>query len=110
MSIFLRRCTLRIINQSSISSLLKRLQKPSSSANASLTTQRVRQLLTYISKHCPALYKAHVSELTKAIADEKNPVLVEVGMQALAAVVRTDESLAAFDKCVFITKHFMTTH
>lgn len=110
MSIFLRRCTLRIINQSSISSLLKRLQKPSSSANASLTTQHVRQLLTYISKHCPALYKAHVSELTKAIADEKNPVLVEVGMQALAAVVRTDESLAAFDKCVFITKHFMTTH
>ncbi|KAL4078145.1 armadillo-type protein [Scleroderma yunnanense] len=96
MSTFLRRCTLRIINQSSISLLFKRLQKPS--APASLTTKHVHQLLTYISKHCPVLYKAHISELTKAIADEKNPILVEVGMQALAAVVRTDESLAAFDK------------
>ncbi|KAG6332171.1 hypothetical protein ID866_6918 [Astraeus odoratus] len=97
MSIFLRRSVLRIVNQSSISPLIKRLHK-SSSTIPSLTTKHVYHLLTYISKHCPTLYKAHVSELTKAIADEKNTTLVEVGMQALAAVVRTDESLAAFDK------------
>ncbi|KAI6158061.1 armadillo-type protein [Pisolithus tinctorius] len=98
MLIFIRRCTLRILNQSSISPLLKRLQKSSSSSVASPMTKHIHQLLTYVSKHCPALYKAHMGELTKAIADEKNIMLVELGMQALAAVVRTDESLTSFDK------------
>ncbi|KAI6134781.1 armadillo-type protein [Pisolithus croceorrhizus] len=97
MTIFLRRCTLRILNQSSISPLLKRLQKSSSSSVASPMTKHVHQLLTYVSKHCPALHKAHIGELTKAIADEKNTMLVELGMQALAAVVRTDESLPSLD-------------
>ncbi|KIK28244.1 hypothetical protein PISMIDRAFT_673926 [Pisolithus microcarpus 441] len=98
MTIFLRRCTLRILNQSSISPLLKRLQKSPTSSIASPTIKHVHQLLTFVSKHSPALYKAHIGELTKAIADEKNTVLVELGMQALAAVVRTDESLSSLDK------------
>ncbi|KIJ63153.1 hypothetical protein HYDPIDRAFT_113739 [Hydnomerulius pinastri MD-312] len=92
MTILLRRSTLRIINQSSISTLLKRVQKQSPSS------KHAQQLLTFVSKHYPALYKPHVSELTKAIADEKNTILAEIGMQALAAVVRADESLAVFDK------------
>ncbi|KAI6002991.1 armadillo-type protein [Pisolithus albus] len=98
MTIFLRRCTLRILNQSSISPLLKRLQKSSTSSVASPMIKHVHQLLTFVSKHSPALYKAHIGELTKAIADEKNTMLVELGMQALAAVIRTDESLSSLDK------------
>ncbi|KAH7882429.1 armadillo-type protein [Phlebopus sp. FC_14] len=92
MTIFLRRSTLRIMNQSSISTLIKRIQKHSSSST------HAQQLLIFISKHCSALYKPHVSELTKAIADEKNTLLVEIAMQALAAVVRSDESLAVLDR------------
>ncbi|KAG1858786.1 armadillo-type protein [Suillus subalutaceus] len=65
MTVFLRRATLRIVNQSSIPTLIKR---------------------------------PHTSELTKAIADEKNERLVEVGMQALAAVSQSDEALAVNDK------------
>ncbi|KAF9226311.1 hypothetical protein BS17DRAFT_794477 [Gyrodon lividus] len=91
MTILLRRSSLCIINQSSISTLIKRVQKSSPSS------KHAQQLLTFISKHCPMLHKPHVSELTKAIADEKNAVSVEVGMQALAAVVRADESLVVFD-------------
>lgn len=98
MTIFLRRCTLRILNQSSISPLLKHLQKLPLSTTASPSTNHVHHMLTYISKHCAGLFKPHMSELIKAIADEKNPLLVEVGMQALAAVVKTDESLSTFDK------------
>ncbi|KAG2124196.1 armadillo-type protein [Suillus clintonianus] len=90
MTVFLRRATLRIVNQSSIPTLIKRVQRADS--------KHAQTLLTYISKHCPALYKPHISELTKAIADEKNPRLVEVGMQALAAVSRSDEALAVNDK------------
>ncbi|KAF8434558.1 cohesin-associated protein Pds5 [Boletus edulis BED1] len=92
MTIFLRRATLRIANQSSISTLIKRVQK------SAPTSKHAQQLLTFISKHCPALYKPHVSELTKAIADERNVILVEVGMHALAAVAKADESQVTLDK------------
>ncbi|KAK7046668.1 sister chromatid cohesion protein pds5 [Favolaschia claudopus] len=55
-------------------------------------------LLTYISKNQPALYKSHIAELTKGIADEKHSKVVEVALQALAAVVRWDKSLAPTDR------------
>lgn len=93
MTIFLRRATLRIVNQSSISTLIKKVQK------SAPPSKHAQQLLTFISKHCPILYKPHVSELTKAIADEGNVILVEVGMHALAAVTKVDESQAV-DKYV----------
>lgn len=87
---FLRRATLRIVNQSSVSTLIKRVQRADS--------KHAQTLLTYISKHCPSLYRPHTSELTKAIADDKNARLVEAGMQALAAVSQSDEALAVNDK------------
>ena len=94
MTILVRRAMLRIVNQSSIPTLIKRIQKSAPSA------KHAQQLMTFVSKHCPILYKPHVSELTKAIADEKNVMLVEVGMHALAAVAKADESKAALDKYV----------
>jgi sister-chromatid-cohesion protein PDS5 len=44
-----------------------------------------KHVLTYISKHCPILYKPHVAELVKSLS-EKNPHSVEVALQALAAL------------------------
>jgi sister-chromatid-cohesion protein PDS5 len=41
-----------------------------------------------------------MSELTKALADEKTSTLVEVGIQALANVIRWDPKLAMIDKFV----------
>ncbi|KAG8216411.1 hypothetical protein J3R82DRAFT_6516 [Butyriboletus roseoflavus] len=99
MTIFLRRATLRIVNQSSISTLIKRVQK------LAPLSKHAQQLLTFISKHCPILYKPHVSELTKAIADERNVILAEVGMHALAAVAKADESQAALDK--YVSLHYL---
>ncbi|KAI8986667.1 armadillo-type protein [Trametes punicea] len=55
-------------------------------------------LLTYVSKHCPALYKAHIGEFAKAIADERNARLVEVCLHALAAAAAWDAKVAPTDK------------
>jgi sister chromatid cohesion protein PDS5 len=93
MATFLRRASLRIINQSSIPALIKRVHK-----GGSVSAQNAQLLLGFVSKHCPALYKSHVGELTKAIADEKNPTLVEVCLQAFSALVKWDDKLAPNDK------------
>jgi hypothetical protein len=56
-----------------------------------------------VSKHQPGLYKTHIGELVKGVADEKHPKVVEVALQALAAVVRLDEKVVPGDKCVFFS-------
>ncbi|KAJ6631101.1 armadillo-type protein [Mycena sp. CBHHK59/15] len=93
MTLLVRQASLRILNQSSIPTLLKRVQKTSQLASANAL-----KLLTFVSKHLPALYKMHVGELVKGIADEKHTLLVEVSLQALAAVVRWDEKVMPTDK------------
>lgn len=127
MSAFLRRSSLHIVNQSSIPTFVKRVQKgfePSSvaysqsqlSANqsfsvfaagsaepegrAQLTAHAAQLWMTYISKHCPSMYKAHIGEFSKAIADERNARLVEVCLHAMAAAAISDAKLAPADKCV----------
>ncbi len=95
MAAFLRRGTLHIVNQSSIPVLIKRMQK---GADGTSTARSAQIWLSYISKHCPALYKLHVGELSKAIADEKNIALVEVCLQAYSAIAQWDEKLAPSDK------------
>ena len=83
---------------------MKRLQRGDpagdgyGTSQAQLSANNAQVLLTAVSKHRPALYKPHLGELTKAIADEKNPRLVEVCLQALAAVAKWDEKLAPSDK------------
>lgn len=104
MTTFLRKSSLYIVNQSSIPTLVKRLQRGDptgdgyGTSSAQLSANNAQALLTVISKHCPALYKPHIGELSKAIAEEKNPRLVEVCLQALAASVRWDEKLAPTDR------------
>ncbi|KAJ7810116.1 armadillo-type protein, partial [Mycena leptocephala] len=93
MNLVLRQASLRILNQSSIPTLIKRLQKTSGMA-----PENALRLLTHVSKHQPALYKSHVGELVKGVADERHPRLVEVALQALAAVMRWDEKAVPVDK------------
>ena len=102
MTILLHRSCYRIINQSSIPTLLKYVQKGQGSTNANTQAfaENALTLLTAISKHSPALYQSHMSELTKALADEKKSTLVEVGIQALANVIRWDPKLAMIDRFV----------
>lgn len=101
MTVLLRRASLRIVNQSSIPTLVKHVQKVDGNRKkrqGQSSAHHAQTLLTYMSKHCPALYKPHVGELVKAISDEKNPILVEVSLQALAAVAKWDDTLAPQDR------------
>ena len=98
MTAFLRRASLRIVNQSSIPTLIRRVQKTSEGSAQGDSARNAEYWLVFVSKHLPALYKSHVGELTKAIADERNPKLVELSLQALAAVVQWDPKLAPTDK------------
>ncbi|KAI0264684.1 armadillo-type protein [Gloeopeniophorella convolvens] len=104
MGTVLRRASLRLINQSSVPSLLRHLQRGDptgdgyGTSQAQLLANNSQAILSSISKHCPSIYKAHIGELTKAIADEKNPRLVEVCLQALASLTNWDEKLAPGDK------------
>ncbi|KAJ7487778.1 armadillo-type protein [Mycena latifolia] len=93
MNFILRQASLRIVNQSSIPTLLKRLQKTNH-----LASENASKLLKFVSKHIPALYKSHVGELVKGVADEKHPLVVELSLQALAAVARWDEKVVTIEK------------
>ena len=94
MHLFLRRSTYRIIGTSSVPTLIKRLTKDSFGSVA----HHAKVCLQFISKHCPAMYKLHVGELAKGISDERNEGLVEVCLQALAAVEAWDKGVAVSDK------------
>ncbi|TFK49359.1 hypothetical protein OE88DRAFT_1646400 [Heliocybe sulcata] len=103
MTYILRRASLRIVNQSSIPPLIRRIQRASGDGETQNLDElgdlrHAQTVLSYASKHCPAVYKPHVAELTKAIADEKKPRLIEVCLQALAAVAKWDAKLAPSDK------------
>ncbi|KAH9932198.1 armadillo-type protein [Fomitopsis serialis] len=103
MTIFLRRASLRLVNQSSVPTLIKRVQKGDSadgvgSSQGDALAQNAQIWMNHIAKHGPAVYKSHVGELSKAIADEKNARLVEVCLQGLAAVSQFDKKLAPSDK------------
>ncbi|CAK5272282.1 unnamed protein product [Mycena citricolor] len=102
MSFIVRQASLRTVNQSSIPTLLRRLQKPNT-----VTAANAAKLLAFVAKHSPILYKNHVGELAKSIsaaedaAGNPNSRLVEVAIQALAGLVRIDEGSVALDKRTF---------
>ena len=107
MTLFLRHASLRIVNQSSVPTLIKRVQRGDSddgigSSQADTLARNAQTWMNYISKHGAAIYKAHVGELSKAIADERNAKFVEVCLQALAAVANLDKKLTPSDKSVVL--------
>lgn len=94
----LRRASPWILNQSSVPTLVKCLQKVDSHSEQARRADRARMLLSYISKYCPVMHSAHATELSKALGETKNHSLVETALQALSAAVRTDPSLFPSDK------------
>jgi len=78
-------------------------------SQAQLVAKNAQIILTSISKHCPIVYKAHVGALNKAIADEKNARLVQVSLQALAALATCDDELVPGDKYGLIYLPSQTT-
>ncbi|WVQ76020.1 hypothetical protein IAR50_005656 [Cryptococcus sp. DSM 104548] len=82
-----------IINHSSIPTLLKRLQRPESARCAAAASR----FLVVIAKECPPMFKTHVAELVACTADKKNPKLVEVALQGLAAVSKVCPDVAPND-------------
>ena len=103
LNILLRRSSFRILNQSSIPTLIKRVSKGHGDDDSAsqITAGHARTLLRYISKHSAAMYKSHIGELMKAVADEKHEALIETSLQALAGVLNWDQKLVSTDKCVF---------
>ncbi len=102
---FVRQASLWIVNQSSIPTLIKRLQRGDAAAASQSSNQRAdaaannaQKLLAVLSKHLPSVFKSHVSELTKYIAEDANSRLVEACLQALAAVSRAIREVAPSDK------------
>jgi sister chromatid cohesion protein PDS5 len=104
MTVFLRRATLCLVNQSSVPPLLKHLQRGDptgdgyGTSQAQLLANNAETILISISKHCPIIYKAHVGALIKDIADEKNARLVGVCLQALSALAKCDDELVPRDR------------
>ncbi|KDQ22406.1 hypothetical protein PLEOSDRAFT_171792 [Pleurotus ostreatus PC15] len=96
----LKGASLRIFNQSSIPTFIKAIHKDNGKASMQTQTaaKHSQTLMAFISKHFPVLYKSHVTELSKAIANEKNEILVETCLQALAAIARCDDKLVPSDK------------
>ena len=89
-----RKASLWMVNTSSIPHLVRRIQRGridegNDTADPSEDERFARianAVLNYVSKHCPAIYKLHTGEFAKALADETNPRLNEVALQALAAI------------------------
>ena len=104
MTILLRRASLRLINQSSIPTLIKHVrgrgsgEQSQSQSSADMSAKNASVILTCTSKYCPAIFRSHVPELVKSVADEKHSQLVEVSLHALSTLLQWDPSLAPTDK------------
>ena len=104
MAVLLRRASLRLINQSSVPTLIKHVrsgdlgEQSQSQSSAEMSAKNASIILTCISKYCPAMFRPHVQELVKSIADEKHDQLVEVSLHALSALLQWDPYLKPTDK------------
>lgn len=106
MAALLRRSSFRIVNQSSIPTLIRHIQKGRGSATSQ--SKHAQTLLNFVSKHFAAIYKSHIGELVKVISEDTNVTLVEVGLHALAALLRWDGKLAPTDRLVVISSFLGT--
>lgn len=94
------------MNQSCIPTLIKRLERAGGKRagnQAEKIAENARLLMTKISKHRPSLYKMHIAQLSKAIADDKDARLLETALQALASVLKWDPNLAPTDRYALST-------
>jgi sister chromatid cohesion protein PDS5 len=95
----LSRASFRIINQSIVPTLIKRLQRNDArDGHLDGLSEQAERIFTLISKLCPLLYKPHIAELAKAVSDERNSRLVDACLQALASLARHDGKTSGHDK------------
>ncbi|GAA6036323.1 hypothetical protein JCM8097_001667 [Rhodosporidiobolus ruineniae] len=126
---FLRLATYPYLSRSSIPQLLKRLQggsispshalpyllRPTSAeSEADQLAASAARVLDYVSRTKPALYKAHMAELTKVLNDEKMEAeerekSAEVVLRAVACLKKTDKEVVVDAKlskrCLHFAKH-----
>jgi hypothetical protein len=103
----IRSSTLWIVNQSSIPTMIKRLQLlKGNTVEAQTFADKLSIIFATISKCCPPILKPHVHEFYKALNDTQNPRLVEVALQAMASVARADKSVKPSDRCVSLLTLF----
>ncbi|KAF7289956.1 hypothetical protein MIND_01370800 [Mycena indigotica] len=93
MNYVLRQASLQFLNQSSIPTLIKRLEH-----SRELVSDSALKLLRFVAKHLPVLFKPHLGELIKGIANDKYPRLVEMSLQALATSIQRDDKSVPVDK------------
>ena len=92
----LRRNSLHIINTSSVPTLVKHIQRQDN--HDPRAANSARAILVAVAKQCPAIFRSHVAEFSRALSEESNVPLVDVSLQALAAVARWDENRAPNDR------------
>lgn len=89
-----------VVNHSSISPLIKRLQTRTTDDIGQRTAEAAYQFLRLMAKECAPMFKSHVDELMIVVGEKRNEKLVEVGLQALAAVVKVDADWGPSDRKV----------
>ncbi|KZS86994.1 hypothetical protein SISNIDRAFT_420245 [Sistotremastrum niveocremeum HHB9708] len=83
MSAVLRRAAFWILNTSSITTLLRHVQKQTDYAGPAF------KLLTTVSKYCSTMHQSHVGEFIKSLADSQaNDQLIEISLGALASMAK----------------------
>lgn len=93
-----------IVNHSSISPMIKRLHTRSTDEQSQKMSDAAHHLLSLMAKECAPMFKSHADELVIVIGEKKNEQLVEVGLQALAAVVKVNADWGPSDRSVPYSK------
>ena len=76
-----------LLNKSSIPPLLKRAQ----AGWDDVMGRCALEVINYIAKKKPAMFRSHVAELTKSLADTNSPDLVAAALHALSRLAKADE-------------------
>lgn len=89
---FVRHCSFLLVNRSSISPLLKRVQiRAGAGTEGEAYANAAVKVLEHVVKHKPTMFKSHQAELTKVLADSPE-ALVTVALHALSRVAKSDKT------------------
>ncbi|EJD39136.1 hypothetical protein AURDEDRAFT_71387 [Auricularia subglabra TFB-10046 SS5] len=103
-----RLASLWVANTASVPTLLAKLRLKVPARNAPRVSvadaaaqdaqDNARRVFRALCKWCPPALKQHSAEFTKALMEDKHPLLCEMALQALASLAVMDASLAPSDK------------
>jgi sister-chromatid-cohesion protein PDS5 len=99
-SVIVEQGAFNILNTTSISPLLKALQSPPAGPHREPTVNAACRFMRLTSKECAPMLEPHTPALLVCIGQQKNAALVEVSLQALAAVAKYDDKAVQKDKWV----------